>query len=241
MLLNAIIVDDEPHSLTAIELKIKKHCPEVKVVEKCSTADDAIEKINALKPSVIFLDVNLGPKNGFDVLEEVKHFDFEVIFLSDYKQYAIDAFRVGAIHYLPKPIDIDELKKAVEKARKNIARSNKKTRITVPISNGIRIIQTNDIIYCKAQNNFTQIFIAGDTKSIMTPRNLGRIGGKLPTGQFMRIHNGHIVNLCHVKSFQKTAGGHVVMTGDIELRVAQPKKEQLLDALVNLDDICDSI
>ncbi len=234
----AILVEDEERGMRALELKLQEHCPEVEIIDKCWTAEEAIRSIDQMNPDIVFLDVRLDQKTGFDVLLPLQSIRFEVIFVSGYEEYAIHAFREGALDYILKPIAVNELKAAVRKASDKLANRANLSRIAVPISSGIKIIQVDDILYCQAQDNFTRIFLASASKTVMTPRVLRDIGSRLPPRKFIRIHRKHIVNLCHVSEFHRTAGGAVIMSNGEELSVSQPRKEELLERLSGPLDFC---
>ncbi len=238
MTLRAILVEDEERGMRALELKLQENCPEVEIIAKCWTTEEAIRTIEKMNPDLVFLDVRLDQKTGFDVLLPLHTIHFEVIFVSGYEEYAIQAFREGALDYILKPIDIDDLKKAVQKAKDKITALPKTDRLVVPISSGIKIIQVKNILYCQAQDNFTRIFLVNSDKTVMTPRVLRDIGNRLPRKQFYRIHRKHIANLCHVIEFHRTAGGSVIMKNGDELGVSQSRKDDLLSILMGPMDFC---
>lgn len=231
MSLKAILVEDEERGMRALELKLQENCPEVEILAKCWSAQEAISTIRELRPNLIFLDVRLDQKTGFDVLLALQSIQFEVVFVSGYEQYAIQAFREGALDYILKPIAVPELKAAVQKAKEKVASLSNSNRIVVPISSGIKIILLKDILYCQAQDNFTRIFLKNSSKTVMTPRLLRDIGSRLPAKQFFRIHRKHIVNLGLISAFHRTAGGLVIMENGDELGVSQSRREDLLSRL----------
>ncbi|MEL7124316.1 MAG: response regulator, partial [Bacteroidota bacterium] len=136
MMLKAVLVEDEERGMRALELKLQEHCPDVQIIAKCWTAQEAIETLRQTQTDVVFLDVRLDQKTGFDILLELPTLPFEVIFVSGYEEYAIRAFREGALDYILKPIDVEELKRAVQKVRDKAASSPKIDRLIVPISFG---------------------------------------------------------------------------------------------------------
>lgn len=238
MRIKAILVEDEERGMRALEIKLEENCPEVEIIAKCWSAHEAIESIQMLRPDLVFLDVRLDQKTGFDVLLPLHRIQFEVIFVSGYEEYAIRAFREGALDYILKPIAVEELKGAVQKAKEKIAAQANINRIVVPISSGIRMLMLKNILYCQAQDNFTRIFLRDTKKTIMTPRLLRDIGSRLPSQQFYRIHRKHIVNLCMVTEFHRTAGGSVIMENGDELGVSQSKRDELLSRLAGPLDFC---
>ncbi|MEM0994022.1 MAG: LytTR family DNA-binding domain-containing protein [Bacteroidota bacterium] len=237
-MIKAIIVEDEEHGRRALELKLKEYCPEVKILAFCASVEEAVESINQMKPQLVFLDVRLHRKTGFDVLMQLETVRFEVIFVSGYEEYAIKAFREGALDFILKPIDVEELKTAVEKAKKKWKVLQNVTRLVTPISTGIRIIPIKQILYCKAENNFTRFFLQNESKTVMTPRSLRDIQNHLPEPQFFRIHRSFLINLCHVKEFHRAAGGYIIMENGDDLSVSASSKEELLERLASPMDFC---
>ena len=236
----AIIVEDEDEGMNVLSLKLEKHCPSIDIIDKCYTHDDAIKSIESKNPDLVFLDVRLDKKTGFDILKRLAHIHFEVIFVTGYDEFAQRAIRVGALDYILKPVKIEELRNAVNKAKKNIERLQNITRIILPVTHGIRIIPVKDIIYCSADDNFTKVYVKGESKFIHTPRNLGKIESKLPSRQFYRIHKKSIVNLCFVKEFRRAAGGSVLLSDEkeTELRISREKREGFLTSLSGPMDFC---
>lgn len=237
-MIKAIIVEDEEYGRRALELKLKDNCPEVEIIAFCASVEEAVRDIDRLKPQLVFLDVRLHRKTGFDVLMQLETLRFEVIFVSGYEEYAIKAFREGALDFILKPIDVDELKSAVEKAKKRWKELQNITRIVTPISTGIRIIPIQQILYCKAENNFTRFFLQNEDKTVMTPRALRDIQNHLPDKQFFRIHRSFLINLCHVREFHRAAGGYVIMENGNDLSVGASSKTELLERLASPMDFC---
>lgn len=238
MNIRSIIVEDEEEGMKVLSIKLETHCPNIEIIDKCYTFEEAIRSIEKNNPDLVFLDVRLDRKTGFDVLKRLNHIHFEVIFITGYDEYAQQAIRVGALDYIMKPVKVDELKKAVEKVQKNIDRFQNITRIIVPVSKGIRIIPIKDIIYCLADDNFTKIYVNNEKKFVHAPRNLRDIGIRLPSNQFYRIHRQSIVNLCFVKEYRRTAGGLVVLQNGDELSLARDRRDGFLESISGPMDFC---
>ena len=229
--IKAIIVEDEKEGLTNLVLKLEKHCPYVEIIAKCTDGKSAIEAIKSQKPQLVFLDINLGVLSGFDVLNEVRNIHFEVIFTTSYNRYAVRAFKENAIDYLQKPIDVDELKAAVVKAREKIQTYGLIKRIIVPINRGFKILPVEDIIYCLAHDNLTKIFLKDQSRPLVISRTLKDTTEKLPLDMFMRIHRKATINLYYVDFYKTEKGGYVTMQNSDDLGVANDKKSELLARL----------
>src|SRR5688572_15729282 len=174
-MIKAILVDDELHGLETLSILLADYCPEVKVLEKCSSAKKALEAIEKLKPGLVFLDIEMPVMNGFELLEQFEEIPFSVIFTTSYDQYAIKAIRFSALDYLLKPVDPKELITAIRKIKKQkSAPSNEQlemlvnqlqnkegrlTKIAVPTSEGYELIPADEILYCEASDNYTHLFL----------------------------------------------------------------------------------
>ncbi len=246
-MLRAIIIDDEENSLGALKQKIKKHCSSVELVATCSGPAEGILKINSIKPDLVFLDIEMPGMNGFNLLNNVDYKNFETIFVTAYDHYAIKAIRTSAFDYLLKPVDIDELKDAVERVASKIhihasddrleilleqlAHPKKEIkRIAISTNEGLRFIKTEDIIYLEASVNYTYIHLANKEKHIIS-RTIKVFEEMLPADTFIRIHNSYIINKEHLEKYIRGEGGHVVLSSGVVLDVAKRKKADFLQAI----------
>ena len=238
----AIIIDDEVNNMSALCEKLLKHCPVLEVAACCENAMLGLEAIETLEPDIVFLDIEMPVMNGFTMLERARNRNFELIFTTAYDHYAIKAIRYSAIDYLLKPIEIDELKTAVDNAVRN--RQEKKTnlqvdmlleqmknshyrKIAIPTSDGIRFQSLDGIIYLEANLNYTHIVLA-DNSRILVSRNLKEFEDLLPPAEFLRIHHSHIINRKHVDRYLRGEGGQVVMHNGTVLDVSKRKKGDFL-------------
>ena len=250
-MIKAIIIDDEKHCIDRLENLLKDFCQEVKILEKCFDVDTAYEKIKTLKPDVIFLDIQINEVTGFDLLKKFEKVDFEIIFMTAFEQYAVQAFRFSALDYLLKPIDSDDLISAVEKLKTKMQGQNSSTdsfelllqnfnnlrqknkKITVPTIYGFEMISTQDILYCKSDVNYTTLFLK-DKKNFTVARTLKEFESVLSQYDFFRINNSYVVNLDYIKSYNKGKGGFVKLENGVEIEVSSRRKDDFLVRLNKL-------
>lgn len=246
-MINAIIIDDEYDGREALKLSIERFCPEINIVDLCTNADEGIKSIQSKKPNLVFLDVQMPHKSGFNMLEELGEFDFEVIFVTAHDKYAIKAIKFSALDYLLKPVDIDDLQKAIQKATtrieqkdsrhhytsllKNVQFSHSKIdKIAIPTLEGILFESTNDIIYCEADGNYTTLIMLNGN-SIVVSKSLKDFDTMLSESGFFRVHHTFLINLKHIKKYIKGEGGYVILEGDHHVDVSKRKKEAFLQVL----------
>lgn len=246
-MIRAIVVDDEPYASAALQTLLKKYCPEVVVEAACNSALEAERCITELNPHLVFLDIEMPHRNGFELLEHFMPARFQVIFTTSYDQYAIKAIRFSALDYLLKPIDPQELKAAIAKLSKPGPNelltqqlqllmqtfrepASTGTRIALPTLEGLQMVTTDTILYCMANSNYTT-FVMKDKKKLVISRTLKEIEEMLEDHGFLRIHHSHLVNINEIEKYIRGEGGTVLMTDDTELDVSRSRKEALLKTL----------
>ncbi|HTE32170.1 MAG TPA: LytTR family DNA-binding domain-containing protein [Chryseolinea sp.] len=246
-MLKAILVDDEQSSITSLSEKIRRHCPVVNIIAACDNARTAIESIDSLQPDLVFLDIEMPVMNGFLMLQQLQFRNFELIFTTAYDHYAIKAIRFSALDYLMKPIEIEELKLAVERAAEKKQHHNadhqldlllenvlpKKAafqRLAIPTAEGLQFIKLNDIIYLEANINYTWFHLSGNQKYVVS-RTLKDYEEMLPADIFVRIHNSYIINKNFAERYIRGEGGQVVLSNGTVLDVSKRKKVEFLKAI----------
>lgn len=235
--IRAVIVEDEPAGRDNLALKIRNNCPGIELIALCGSGEEAIQVIDDQRPQLIFLDIQLGSMSGFDVLERVKHVNFEVIFTTAFEQFAIKAFKTNALDYLIKPIDISELIGAVHKARTKIeaqaaASGPAATRLAIPLGGGMRIVGFEEIIYCESDDNNTHIYLENMGKEgIRVARTLTSIAQKLPDQDFFQIQRSYIVNRRFVTGI--TGEGFATMKNGKSLSISRDRKDAFRQWLEN--------
>ncbi len=249
-MIKAIIVDDERNARVVLNKHLENLFPEeVSVIGQASKIDQAVEMIKSLKPDLLFLDIRMHQGTGFDILNQIDHMDFEVIFITAYDQYALKAFECSAFGYLLKPIKSDDLQKLVHKIiQKNELTSidnNKRLKILVEnygdkndvrklvISHikGFNIVSIEDIIRLEGDRNYTH-FIVKDSKRITSSKTLGYYEDLLKEFGFSRIHQSFLVNLRHVTAFHKEDGGLVEMSDQKKLKISRYRKQEFIKRFV---------
>jgi two-component system LytT family response regulator len=246
--MKTIIIEDEIQAISALIADINRYCPELKVIGTSGSVDEAIQLIKESKPELVFLDIQLTDGLGFEILEAFQKGEFHVIFTTAYSQYAINAIKFSALDYLLKPINGEELKAAVAKAKtvstldvqiqienfiKNQSLQNQNKRIALQTTQGIYIHEMNTILKCTSEGNYTNIHFI-DGKKLLISKPLKEFEDLLCTNGFERIHHSHIINLNHLVSFIFKDGGYVIMSDKSSLPVSKRKKASLMEFLNNL-------
>lgn len=243
--LTAVIVEDELASRETLASYLQNYCPDVKLVAEADSVKSGLEIIKKHKPDIVFLDIEMPFGNAFDLLEQIENVDFEIVFVTAYSNYAIRALNMSASYYILKPISIDELIKAVDKIKvnrkevelpihskillENIQAVNKHNhKIVLPQLNGFDVVKINDIIRCKANDNFTEFYLTNGTKKLIS-RTLKFYEDLLKDFDFVRIHKSHLINIQYVTKYMKGKGGQVEMSDGSVVDVSVNQKAAFLE------------
>lgn len=242
-MIKAIIVDDEPKGRLALQEKIKAYCPAIEIIGQADNGLEAITLIDTLKPELLFLDIEMPRMNGFEMLGKLKEKSFYIIFTTAYDQYAIQAIKYAAFDYLLKPVDIEELKTAINKIettsenqfkaqlkllQENLALPVKKLqKLAIPTLDGILFLDIHNITHLEANSNYTSIYMADKTK-IIASKTLKEFSELLPGDKFFRTHHSHIINLNFIKRYIKGDGGQVELTDGTYIEVSRRNKEDFI-------------
>lgn len=241
--INCIIIDDEEKNVKLLQNILEIHCRQLKVIGTSTCAKNGLLLIEELQPQLVFLDVEMPYLNGFDLLQKLEPLSFEVIFVTAYSHYAVEAFEHHATGYITKPINSEKLINTVQVAIKRIEEKainrnlftlleqNTKQaapdKIPLSTSNGLLFVKISEIMYCESSGNYTHFYMGND-KKIVVSRQLGEYEKLLPENNFTRIHDKYIINLNYIKEYIKGSGGEVVLENGREIPVATRRKEDFL-------------
>ncbi|MFT4610766.1 MAG: two-component system LytT family response regulator [Glaciecola sp.] len=240
MKLKSIIVEDEETSRKILRNYLNKYCPNVEVLGEAANVEEALVLIRNTELDLVFLDVEMPYGNAFDLLDKVGDVNFETVFVTAYNHYAIDALNAHASYYLMKPISIDELIKAVDYVTEIRTKEDAlqdqvlvpkmntvNGKITIPQQTGFEVVQTADIMYCKADDNYTEIYLSNNKKKLVS-KTLKYFEEALTESGFARVHKSYLVNVNEVTKYIKGKGGSVVLSNGKEIMVSASKKSDLL-------------
>jgi len=248
--MRAILIDDEKSNLENLQTLLEKHCPQVTIVATVQNVSVAIDIIQRYLPDLVFLDIQMGEQTGFDVLKLLPLRNFEVVFVTAYDQYGIQAVKFAALDYLLKPIDIEELVNAVDKAERKLATQMQTSqldfllqqlkkpeasisKIALPMQSEIRYVPLPEIIRCEANSTYTHFFLSSGEK-ILVSKSLKEYADLLRPNGFLRTHQSHLVNPKYVKSWLKEDGGILLLLSGEKIPVSKPNKETVKQALQQL-------
>ena len=245
-MINAIIIDDEPKNRNILQQLLQIHFKDVQVVAQAQNADEGLKLIDRHKPDVVFLDVEMPGKSGFDLLREAGKIDFKVVFVTAYNHYSLKAIKFNAFDYLLKPIDLDELKVTVNKLKQSllpvhenifqnllhpsIDKEKAFNKIAISSIDFIELIDNDDILYFEAKGNYTDVYLINN-KKITASKTLKEFDDLLSDKFFFRIHHGYLVNIKHISKYIKGEGGYVLMKNNEELEVSRRKKADFIQML----------
>lgn len=250
MPLRALIVDDEPDARENLRMMLEEHCPEVQVVAQAGSAEQARALIAEHQPSALFLDIKMPGEDGFSLLRSIAHLEIPVIFTTAYDEYALQAFKENALDYLEKPIDPEELKRAVRKLARLGAdpaagaaqvsalqalmgdpASPLSSRVAVPGRDGLVLIKHEDILYLEASDSYTTVFTRDGRKTVSS-KHIRVFETNLDPKKFFRVHKSYIINLEHLKGFSRGEGNMAVLDNGALIPVSRRRLPDFL-AMIN--------
>lgn len=255
MKLTALIIDDEELARKNLAMLLKDFCPEIEVIGEARDKEDAKKQIEKLAPQVLFLDIRMpSDSEGLDLLDEIDQKNFFIIFVTAFKDYAMRAFNASAVHYILKPIDIDDLKTAVNKIieakrifnedpenfityfnsikalSNSLNRNEANSQVVISHTKGLKIIEDDTITHLDANGNCTKIFFNDQSKYLDT-RTLKIYENLLNPTKFFRIHKSHIINLSYLKDYVSEDGFFVILKDDTKLPVARNRVSEFVKYL----------
>jgi len=248
-MLRTLIIDDEPPVRDTLRGLLLKTCPQVNVVGEANSVKSGILAIREKSPDLVLLDIKMDDGTGFDLLNHFENINFKIIFVTAYEEFAIQAFGFSATDYLLKPVNPEKLAEAVKRAGllhqnefniqlgalrenlENIGNQNKK--IILKNQESIFLLNTSDIVHCMSEGSYTA-FETSDNQNILVSKNLKEYEDLLAGSGFLRVHRSHLINLRHVKRFDKQEGGVVVMTNGSQVPASTSGRERLLELFAEI-------
>lgn len=248
-MIRAVIIDDEKDSIDTLKWKLENYCPEVSVISSFEKPADGVSYLKKNSVDLLFLDIEMPMLTGFDVLEELgRDISFDIIFITAYDNFGIQAVKFSALDYLLKPVQNKELKEAIDKHLKKsqqkipseqidlllnnvqAERKGKRGRIALASKESIEFVDPNDIVVCEANSNYTNVYLIEGRKRVIS-KTLKEFEEMLMQFDFFRPHNSHLINLARVKEFIRGDGGYLVMENKMKIPVSKNKKEELMGLL----------
>ena len=246
--MKAILIDDEPHNLSNLRSLLATYCPSVEVCAVALNAEEGKKALRKHQPDLLFLDIQMPEQDGFELLRSLNECDFEVIFVTAYDQYAIQAMRFSAVDYLLKPVAISELQNAVERATKQRAlkvqnqqighlmrwlkAQSQQEELQIALSSWqeTRFVKTSEIIRCESSNNYTTFFLT-DGSALVVSKPIYEYDDLLSSHGFLRCHQSHLVNKTFIKSWKKDVGDVLLLTNGAQVPISRGKKDAIKKAL----------
>jgi two-component system, LytTR family, response regulator len=248
-MLRTIIVDDEENIRILLRDILKSNCPGVELVAEAGSVAEAYEAIKEHKPALVLLDIRLGDGTGFGLLEKFSSIDFRIIFVTSYEEYALKALKLSAIDYIVKPVIAEELVAAIDKARhligegeeqqlkvlvnnsKNDSQNEKK--LVLKTADKFHFVAVSDIIRCESDSSYTKFFFT-DKTSILISKTLKDFEDILTGFGFFRPFKSDLINLKHIKAFDKSDGGFIIMSDNSRVPLSDRKKEEFFRLIQDL-------
>ena len=248
-MIKAVIIDDEKDSIDTLKWKLENYCPDVSVISSFEKPADGVSYLKKNPVDLLFLDIEMPMLTGFDVLEELgRDISFDIIFITAYDNFGIQAVKFSALDYLLKPVQNKELKEAIDKHLKKTQqkipseqidlllnnvqaeRKGKRGRIALASKESIEFVDPNDIVVCEANSNYTNVYLVEGRKRVVS-KTLKDFEEMLMQFDFFRPHNSHLINLGRVKEFIRGDGGYLVMENKMKIPVSKNRKEELMQLL----------
>ncbi|MEO1628635.1 MAG: LytTR family DNA-binding domain-containing protein, partial [Bacteroidota bacterium] len=245
--MRAIIIEDEKPSMEFLQELIEKYCSDVVIVDTATNIKDAVKAIHRHQPDLVFLDVELPEQDGFALFDYFDKIEFGVVFTTAYNEYAIKAIRSAAIDYLVKPIDLDELQRALQRAREILQKDTRNRvnimlshlypqqsapKLALPQPNGYYFIELLDLLYCKADGRYTSFHLINGQRKLAS-KPMKEYEDILLDFGFAKIHRSHIINFRQIAQFKKGKYATVILSDGTELAVAASRREELESQLKN--------
>jgi two-component system, LytTR family, response regulator len=243
-MINCVIIDDEPKNIRVLTKMLEEFCPDAVVVGEATNAGEAGKVIFKCQPDLVLLDVEMPYGNAFDLLDSLMPVKFEIVFVTAFNDYTLKAFKYCALDYLLKPVNIEELRAAVQKASEKVRLRNMNRqlnnllanlkqpdatayKLALPSMEGLVFVPTDTITRCEASGGYTVFYLKNGEK-ILSAKNIKEYEEILPHSTFMRVHNSHIINLMCIRKYHKGRGGYIEMDDQALIEVASRRKNEFL-------------
>ncbi len=253
IMIKSILVEDEPKAMYVLKECITRYCPELNIVGMAKDAKEAYNLIVQHRPQLLFLDIEISntksPENSFDLLRRLPQYPYELIFVTAFRHYSIKAIKFHALDYLLKPINIDELEIAVQKAIKRLKGNapnrqlndfvehlqnpqERKKRLWISMSGGYQVVELSEIVYLEASGKYTFLYMANQ-KKILSSQNLKFYIDLLKDySEFMQVHRSYVINIHYIDQYLTKDGGLALMKTAAEIPIARRKKQEFLDRMM---------
>lgn len=239
-MIKTLIIEDEHYIRKGLIAQIKMLDVDLDIIGECESVSEAVVVAKACKPDLIFLDINLVGGTGFDFLEQTKELDFKVIFTTAYEEYALKALKNGAVDYILKPVEIDELEGAInkvlttEKSKERLEVSiehlnGNKDRLVLSLQDSFQVVEFKDLMYCQSDKGYTTFYLQNNRK-FMVSKPIKEFENQLPSSLFFRTHQSYIVNLDFVDNFDKT--NYISLKNKTKIPVSVRKKNEFVEKMI---------
>jgi two-component system, LytTR family, response regulator len=243
--MNAILVDDEPDGIRVLQKMLERYCPQVQIIATCNSATKALNLLEYQETDIVFLDIRMPGMSGLDLLSQLAVKNFEVIFVTAHSEYMLQALQFSAADYLLKPVVESRLIDAVHRVEKRLRTEKKEARIEallhnltqtghpvdmrlcIPTTKGFIVAELKDIICCEAARSYTTFHLINNNK-VTVSKPLIDYCNLLKDIYFLRVHKSYLINLRHVKEYQRGEGGLVILSNGLEIEISRRKKEEFM-------------
>jgi two-component system, LytTR family, response regulator len=247
-MIKTVLIDDEIDGIKVLQRLLETYCPDIIIVGKADGVDTGLKLIQQTGPDLVFLDIEMTHGNAFDLLNQLKSIDFQLIFVTAFDSYAVRAFKYGAVDYLVKPVKIDDLIAAVERVRRKMGGNDvriqmkelmagveaiqlSQQKMAIPTLTGLIFVAVKDILRFEARGSYTAIHLS-NKQEILATKYIKEYENVLPAALFCRVHKSHIINIHKIKEYQKGKGGYIVMEDGTSIEVASRRREEFLQRLL---------
>ena len=240
-LIRTVIVEDERKSLLTLQSLLQRYCPDIEIVGTAESVKEGLETIPQVNPDLIYMDIAMPDGDAFDLLGQLDHIDFEIVFITAYNEFALRAFDFSALHYLLKPVNQNDLIETVSRYQKirgdlqieeriqilNESLQNNFAKISLPTNEGLTILEIDTIVRIEASSNYCQFFL-NDGSTLVVSKPLSHFEKILEELNIIRVHNTHMINLMYVKKYNKGRGGSIILKDGSQIGVSASRKKEFL-------------